>query len=80
MAIDNDFFPKPEQPNIRSNQVCYVLIQPNETIIGYLDLTSRFPKWFSRGNEYIMIGYHYDTNCILATPLKNRKGSTIAEA
>ena len=26
-----------------------------------------------------MIGYHYDTNCILATPLKNRKGSTIAE-
>ena len=30
-----------------------------------------------RGNNYILVAYHYDANNILATPLKNRTGPCI---
>ena len=36
----------------------------------YSDQTERFPLKSSRGNEYIMIMYHFDANAILALPLK----------
>ena len=39
----------------------------------------RFPKHSSCGNEYILVRYYYDANCILASPIKNRKGSTIVD-
>jgi len=26
-----------------------------------------------------MVGYHFDTNCILGAPIRNRKGVTIVE-
>jgi len=39
----------------------------------------RFPKKSSRGNEYILVGYHYYGNCILGIPIKNRRGPTITE-
>ena len=39
----------------------------------------RFPKRSFRGNEYILVRYHYNANCILASPIKNRKGSIIVD-
>ena len=30
-----------------------------------------------RGNNYILVAYHYDANNILTTPLKNRTGPCI---
>ena len=42
-----------------------------------MDLTGRFPKCSSHSNEYILVRYHYDTNCILVSLIKNRKGSII---
>ena len=47
-----DSFPTLDEPSIRVNYVCYAIIDPNETIIGYLNLTRHFPKRFSRGNQY----------------------------
>ena len=44
-----------------------------------MDLTGRFPFCSSRGNEYILIGYHYDANAILGVPLKNRQAVTITK-
>ena len=40
---------------------------------GYADLTGRFPFPSSRGNNYVMIMYDYDSNAILAEPVKNRQ-------
>ena len=77
---DLDSFPIPNEPNIKSNSVCYAIIDPSETITGCIDLTGRFPKCSSRGNQYILIGYHHDANHIRAIPIKNRKGQTITEA
>ena len=34
----------------------------------------------ARGNEYILVGYHYDANAILATPLKSRCAGDITNA
>ena len=45
-----------------------------------MDTTGRFPQRSSRGHEYILVGYHYDSNLIYGIPLKNRKGTTFSEA
>ena len=45
-----------------------------------MDLTGRFPYASSRGNEYIMIFYHYDANAILAQPMKNRSAGEFVKA
>jgi hypothetical protein len=38
----------------------------------YTDQTGRFPVVSSKGNNYIMILYDYDSNAILAQPIKDR--------
>ena len=75
--IMQDYFPLSDQPNIKTNAACYVLIHPNNDSTACIDLTIRFPKRSSRGNECILAGYHHDANCILGHPMKNRKGDTI---
>jgi hypothetical protein len=37
----------------------------------YTDQTGRFPVVSSKGNKYIMILYHYDSNAILAQPIND---------
>ena len=41
-----------------------ILINKSEISTAYQDLTGRFPMKSSRGNEYILIRYHYDANFI----------------
>jgi len=43
----------------------------------YMDLTRKFIAPSSSGNNYIMIIYNYDSNTILAIPLKNHKSESI---
>ena len=38
----------------------------------YTDQTGRFPVVSSKGNKYIMVLYDYDSNAILAKPIKDR--------
>ena len=45
-----DSFPSSPTPNKKPHQV------------AYQDLTGRFPVRSSRGNEYILVGYHFDVN------------------
>ena len=56
----DDFFLTSPSPNKKLNKVAYMVINREEMNIAYQDLTSWFPIWLERGNEYIMIGYHYD--------------------
>mgnify|MGYP003330606412 CR=1 FL=1 len=77
---EKDFFSTSDQPNTKSNQVCFALIDPTNVAMGYMDLTGRFPKKSSRGNQYILVGYHYDANYIHGIPIKNRKGQSIGDA
>ena len=66
----------PPQDN-RTHDVVYSLVSNKDK--AYMDLTGRFPFCSSRGNEYILIGYHYDANAILGVPLKNRQAVTITK-
>lgn len=79
-AEEKDYFPTPERPNNKSNQACCALINPSSTLTICVDLTGRFPKKSSRGNQHVLVGYHYDGNCIHGIPLKDRDGQSIADA
>jgi hypothetical protein len=46
----------------------------------YTDQTGRFPVVSSRGNKYIMVLYDYDSNAILATPIKDRTAPELLKA
>ena len=78
--LDEDSFPPSPTPNIKTNDVAYMVIDKNELSTAYTDLTGRFPCKSSSGNEYLLVAYHYDGNCIIAKPLRNRKKDTITEA
>jgi hypothetical protein len=78
---DNDnYFPTPESPNKKSYQASAKLIEFNTKNTGYGDLTGRFPHKSSRGNQYLLIIYDYDSNAILAEPLKNKTAGEITKA
>jgi len=64
-----DYFPSSPQPNNKSKEVCYAVYESND-IAGYMDLTGRFPKISSSGNQYILVGYNYDSNYKHAEPIK----------
>jgi hypothetical protein len=46
----------------------------------YTDQAGRFPTTSSRGNTYIMILYDYDSNAILAEPLKSKSEGEMIRA
>ena len=76
----HDTFPQAPTPNKKTHQVAYVIIDKSELSAGYQDLTGRFPIRSTQGNEYVLVGYHYDANCILGHPIKNRTGQTLMTA
>jgi hypothetical protein len=46
----------------------------------YTDQTGRFPVISSKGNKYIMILYDYESNAILAQPIKDRTAPELLKA
>ena len=59
---------------------CYIAItsvKPSGTT--YSDITGRFPIKSSRGNQYLVICYDYDTNYIAVAPTKSRQGFEIRD-
>ena len=66
--------------NEKTNDVCYAIFDSENIIADYMDLTGRFPKRLSHGNQYILVGYHYNGNYIMGVPVKNHKGATVTEA
>jgi hypothetical protein len=46
----------------------------------YTDQTGRFPVVSSKGNKYIMILYDYDSNAIVAQPIKDRAAPELLRA
>ena len=47
---------------------------------GYSDLTGKFPYPSSRGNEYVLVIYDYDSNAIIAKPIKSKRAADIRDA
>ena len=72
-------FPESLDPNIKTNKVVYFLLSADQLGLSYLDLTGKYPVQSSRGNNYILIGYHQDANAILVTAIKNRQAQSIVD-
>ena len=74
----NDFFPKASPHESQPTHDCMALLLPfTAKTKGYMDLTGRFPYTSARGNQYILIIYDYDSNCILATATKSRQSGEL---
>ena len=80
VSINADAFPPSDSPNLKTNEVIYAIFDSSTTDLAYIDLTGRFFYRSARGNEYILVGYHYDTNAILCTAFKKRQSATITKA
>ena len=81
-AKDNelDIFPAQPHPNKKCNHMAYMMINPKEVTAAYQDLTRLFPVKSSKGNEYILAGYHYNKNYILGHPVKDKEVPTLTKA
>jgi len=79
-ALTADDEPYPDQDVEQApTHACYTaLMEP--TGQTYMDLTGKFVAASSNGNNYILIIYDYDSNAIIAVPLKNRKAESILTA
>ena len=77
---DNEDFTPSEVTGNKTyeSSVQIIHIKPKKTT--YSNQTGRFPYRSSRGNKYVMVMYNYDSNAILATPLKNRQAKSITDA
>ena len=64
----------------KSQNICCAVISQNEISKSYSDQTGKFPVPSSRGNHYIFILYHRDTNSIHATAIPNRQAATLRDA
>ena len=73
----NDFFPPSDTPNVKTTEICAALFPFTAKETAYVDLTGRFPYRSSRGNQYFLVIYDYDSNAILAEVLKNRTAGEI---
>ena len=58
----------------------YATIPEQRHRLHYSDLTGRFPFQSTKGNEYILIMKDYDSNAILAKPVKNRQAGVLKDA
>ena len=64
----------------KSHHVFAVLMDRSELTKSYSDQTGRFPIPSSRGNNYLFVLYHHDTNSIHVHPIPNRQAASIRKA
>ena len=73
---DEDLYPPVTK---KTKDLIYASMQYNKKYLTAADLTGRFPYQSSRGNNYVMVMYHYDCNVIWGEPLKKRTASEIVK-
>ena len=78
VITDEDIHPLSDIPNHKTHDAIFSITSKSDK--AFMDLTGRFPHCSSRGNEYILVAYHYDSNAIIGLPLKNRQSDTITAA
>jgi hypothetical protein len=74
--IGLDYF-TPEAANIKTHQVFAAMVDVGKI---YGDLTGRFPIQSSRGHQYILTLYDYDSKKNLEEPMKNRTDKEMIRA
>ena len=60
----------PQSTVTRTKTIHITVVEPSDLLVA--DLTGRFPTISSRGYNYMIVCYIYDTNVIIVRPMKNR--------
>jgi len=63
-----------------NNIFCFAALADKQKGILYTDATGALPVVSLEGNQYYFIAYDYDTNAILAEPLRSVKDADIIAA
>jgi hypothetical protein len=61
----------------KCHQLCTMLFDKQDLLKSYSDQTGRFLIPSSRGNHYLFVLYHHDTNLIHAKAIPNRQAASI---
>ena len=77
MEVEEDKEFSSDTETVKAHEFCATIIPFNIKRKGFIDLTGSLPHKSSRGNLYAMILYEYDSNEILAKPIKNIQAATI---
>ena len=77
VASEQDFFQSSDKPNKKLNQMHATLDKLQAVQKAYSDLTGRFSYSSSRGNQYFLVVYDYDSNAMVVKVLKSRYGTKI---
>ena len=80
LATSLDIIPSQEPNNLQTNVVFATILTETDLQKSYSDQTGKFPLQSSRGYNYVMILYDYDSNVILSKPLKTRQASELTTA
>ena len=76
---DDDYHPT-QGNGVKTYEYASIILPFHARTTSYVDLAERFHNRSSRGNEYIYVLYDYDSNTILAQPVKNRHAKTLTTA
>jgi hypothetical protein len=77
-SITEDYCLSPDPGNHRTHYCYAATIEPTGQI--YTDQTGKFVAPSSNGNNYLFVLYDYDSNCIIAEPMKTHTGPSILAA
>jgi hypothetical protein len=80
LAVSLDVSPSREPNNTPTHVVFTSMITSTDLHKSYSDQTGKFPVQSSRGYNYVMVLYDYDSNAILTKPLKTRQSSELTKA
>ena len=75
-SSEDDFNPQPESPNLQTNEMIATVTEFKITSKAFGNLQGKFPITLSRGTQYVLVIYHYDSNAILVSSLKIVRGNT----
>jgi hypothetical protein len=78
LGTDRDEFPTSILSGTRSHECFVSVIEPTGKV--YTDQTGKFITPSSTGNNCLLVLYDYDSNSILAQPMKSRHATTVLSA
>ena len=73
-----DGFP-PLPPDNACTHACFLTTMEPKHIV-YTNQMERLPHPFSSGNNYLVVAYNYDSNCILMQPIKSQMANHLTKA
>jgi hypothetical protein len=75
---EEDYFPAQPDSTIRTHNCFLAAIDYRHCV--YTDQTGSLQNPSSEGNNYLLVAYDYDSNCIFYHPLKDKTGAVLTAA